>query len=97
MTEQALRNNIIALRSAAEDLSEPEKSNALTEADLLDMRLEGMGLDQIADIMSGIATPDLEVLDAKIVAASDATKSEQERIQLVTGAIGAIKGFLGLP
>ena len=47
--------------------------------------------------MSGIATPDLEDLDAKIVAASDATKAEQERIQLVTGAIDAIKRFLGSP
>lgn len=97
MTEQELRKQITALRRGAEALSEPEKGKKLTDAELLEMQLEGMGLDQAADIMSGIKTTDLKNLDAKITAAKDATKAERVRTQLITDAIKMMKRFLGLP
>ena len=97
MTDKELRERIAALRTSANGLAEPEKTNKLDDADSLEMQIEGMGLDRAAAIMSGTKTADIADLDAKITAAQDATKAEQERIKIITGAIGKIKGFLGLP
>ena len=96
MTEQELRKNIAELRTAAEGLSGPERAARVTEIDLLEMRLAGTGLDQVADAMAGIDTPGLKSFDAKIAAAKDATKNEQERNRMITDAIGEIKILLGL-
>ena len=96
MTEQALRKRITALRKAAEGLAEPARTNKLAEANLLKMQLLGMGLDQAANIMSGIKKADLDDLDDKIAKAQDATEVEQKRIKLITDAVEKIKKLLGL-
>ena len=95
MREQELKRRIAALRTAARALGEPRRTNRLDDADSLEMELEGMGLDRAAAIMSGINTPDLEDLDALIAAAEDATQAERKRNEMITGAIGKIRGFLG--
>ena len=96
MTRQELRKKIAALRKAAKTLTEPAKTEKLVEANTLEMKIQGMGLDQVADIMSGIKKADLVALDAKIIAAQDATEAEQERIKMITETIGKIREFLGL-
>ncbi|MFT5756921.1 MAG: hypothetical protein ACI9LM_001646 [Alteromonadaceae bacterium] len=96
MTREELENKIELLEGVADSLSGLARLKANTEINLIKNELAVRGVEDISNLMTSISLPELADMDSKILAASDATKTQEERIGYLNTAVGFIKNALGV-
>ena len=97
MTKEELDARIEALKQAADQLEEPDKTFKNNEVEMLLMQVDAMALDDIARVLSdGVNVPGLHEIDAAIAAAVDATETHNNRVAAFNRVYGMIKGAVGL-
>lgn len=95
MTKADLLAQIASLTTAAESLTDDvDKTIALNDIDTLKNHVDGMALDDVANIMSAMTLPDIAAMKAKIAAANDALKGNGFRLNLITGVLGQLTSLL---
>lgn len=96
MTKEKLIEEIELLKQAAEGLEEPQRTFNLVDVNNLQIKLEGMALDDVAQKMSAISLPDIESMQTDIQAALDATQSNDSRVAMFNKAFTFVKTALGV-
>lgn len=96
MNRQELMEKIEALEEAASGLEGAARIFKGNDIKQLKIQIEGMAIDDIESKMSQIELPDLEDMDKAIQEASDAIKSQNDRVAAFDKAYSFIKTAVGV-
>jgi len=94
ITTEQLLVKIQELKEAAESMTEPDKTFALSDIDGLQIQLESMALSDIAAKLNAISLPEIKEMDEEIAKAKNAMAEHQKRVDAFNFAFQLITKVL---
>ncbi|MBK1887769.1 hypothetical protein [Marinobacter sp. DY40_1A1] len=96
MTKNELIEKINSMKSAAENMDEPEKTFSLSDIRQLEIEVMGMSVSSIAEKMQAVNLPSVHDMDSNIKNANNSTIEHSQRVGYLNSAISLVKEALNI-
>ncbi len=96
MTKNELIEKINSMKSAAENMDEPEKTFSLNDIRQLEIEVLGMSVSSIAEKMQSVSLPNIYEMHIYIKNANTSTIEHSQRVRYLNSAISLVKEALNI-